>query len=205
MDLLKPLRAYEDFKREKQYDAPVTIFLADCSIGFLKTATALTVITMIWFTVSSAYHGDSGTLQAAKNSSTPSNADLLVVDANSPAAREADTNDRAPSSRISIVGSQWMLEQNPEHFIVQYGSSPNLRLLKQFAAVMETDEPIAIYPFKTTSSGKPVYGIASSLHSNLEAGLNSVKQLPESVREFGPWVRPLKNVQQQIRKTSFSS
>lgn len=195
MQLKNLAQAYRKFRRENQYDAPMTIFLLDAGIGFSKMAGVLALLTMVWFSATS-FNNESSASSVADSS-------IQVIDASNSANSVANARPSVP--KITIVGTQWMLEQNPEHFIIQYGSSSDLKLLKQFAAEMGTEDPIAIYPFKTTPSGKPVFGIASSLHGDLDAGLNYVEQLPAAVREFGPWVRPLKNVQRQIRKTSFSS
>ena len=195
MQLKNLAQAYRKFRRENQYDAPMTIFLLDAGIGFSKMAGVLALLTLVWFSATS-FNNESSASSVADSS-------IQVIDASNSANSVANARPSVP--KITIVGTQWMLEQNPEHFIIQYGSSPDLKLLKQFATEMGTEDPIAIYPFKTTPSGKPVFGIASSLHGDLDAGLNYVEQLPAAVREFGPWVRPLKNVQRQIRKTSFSS
>ena len=195
MQLKNLAQAYRKFRRENQYDAPMTIFLLDAGIGFSKMAGVLALLTLVWFSATSVNNESSA--------SSVADSSIQVIDASNSANSVANARPSVP--KITIVGTQWMLEQNPEHFIIQYGSSPDLKLLKQFAAEMGTEDPIAIYPFKTTPSGKPVFGIASSLHGDLDAGLNYVEQLPAAVREFGPWVRPLKNVQRQIRKTSFSS
>ena len=195
MQLKNLAQNYHNFRREKQYDAPVTVFLLDTGIGFSKMAGVLALLTLVWFSATS-FNNESSASSVADSS-------IQVIDASNSANSVANARPSVP--KITIVGTQWMLEQNPEHFIIQYGSSSDLKLLKQFAAEMGTEDPIAIYPFKTTPSGKPVFGIASSLHGDLDAGLNYVEQLPAAVREFGPWVRPLKNVQRQIRKTSFSS
>ena len=195
MQLKNLAQAYRKFRRENQYDAPMTIFLLDAGIGFSKMAGVLALLTLVWFSATS-FNNESSASSVADSS-------IQVIDASNSANSVANARPSVP--KITIVGTQWMLEQNPEHFIIQYGSSSDLKLLKQFAAEMGTEDPIAIYPFKTTPSGKPVFGIASSLHGDLDAGLNYVEQLPAAVREFGPWVRPLKNVQRQIRKTSFSS
>ena len=195
MQLKNLAQAYRKFRRKNQYDAPMTIFLLDAGIGFSKMAGVLALLTMVWFSATS-FNNESSASSVADSS-------IQVIDASNSANSVANARPSVP--KITIVGTQWMLEQNPEHFIIQYGSSSDLKLLKQFAAEMGTEDPIAIYPFKTTPSGKPVFGIASSLHGDLDAGLNYVEQLPAAVREFGPWVRPLKNVQRQIRKTSFSS
>jgi len=196
MQLKNLAQSYQNYRREKQYDAPMKIFLLDAGIGFSKMAGLLALLTLTWFSAASIISNESSASSAPDLS-------VKVIDANNPGTTAANAEPGIP--KITIVGTQWMLEQNPEHFIVQYGSSPDLKLLKQFAVEMGSAEPIAIYPFKTTPSGKPVFGIASSLHGDLDAGLNYVKELPAAVREFGPWVRPLKNVQQQIRRTSFSS
>ena len=195
MQLQNLAQAYRNFRLENQYDARMTIFLLDAGIGFSKMAGVLAFLTLVWFSATS-FNNESSASAVADSS-------IQVIDASDSANSVANARPSAP--KITIVGTQWMLEQNPEHFIIQYGSSSDLKLLKQFAAEMGTEDPIAIYPFKTTPSGKPVFGIASSLHGDLDAGLNYVEQLPAAVREFGPWVRPLKNVQRQIRKTSFSS
>ena len=168
MQLKNLAQAYRKFRRENQYDAPMTIFLLDAGIGFSKMAGVLALLTLVWFSATS-FNNESSASSVADSS-------IQVIDASNSANSVANARPSVP--KITIVGTQWMLEQNPEHFIIQYGSSSDLKLLKQFAAEMGTEDPIAIYPFKTTPSGKPVFGIASSLHGDLDAGLNYVEQLP---------------------------
>ena len=53
MQLKNLAQAYRKFRRENQYDAPMTIFLLDAGIGFSKMAGVLALLTLVWFSATS--------------------------------------------------------------------------------------------------------------------------------------------------------
>jgi len=104
-----------------------------------------------------------------------------------------------------FVGEEWILDQDPNDFIIQYASSANIEELRQFAAVINTEIPLAIFQFKTSATGTPVYGLASGLYSDLDTALSFVDQLPVAAKAHGPWVRPINSLKEQIVTLTQSS
>jgi len=102
------------------------------------------------------------------------------------------------SAKPDMVDAEWVTRLNPEHFIVQYGSTVDLELIQEFVPVINSSEEIAIYPFKKTPSGRLVYGIATGVYDDLDNALESVEKLSAEARAYNPWVRPVDELIEQI-------
>ena len=205
-------RSYRRFRRENQHTASVLIFTIDTLINAGKLAGVAIVLGIIWLTANTL-NTKSVSIAQSEEQTTVKTA-VMIPSATTAIVGEftetqltgfrqlnvSDTSERA--ANVTIVYEQWVLEQNPEHFIIQFGTSEDLDLMKRFAAEFATTDPIAIYHYDDSPSGKPVYGIASSLHNSLDAGLDRVRELPTDIRLLGPWVRPLKKIQRQIGTAS---
>jgi len=208
MSVLNPLRSYRRYRYNNRYDSPLLILIIDSCLLVLKYACIVALFAIAWLAATSLH--DRNIEQPVVASQSESSEQMIV-----PAVSETNTallsqselaenltpdNNAAPKPKVETLDSSWVLKQNPDHFIVQYGSSPDLELMKQFAQEMDSTEPMAIYVFKRTPSGRPVYGIASTLHTDLDEALSFVKQLPTTARQFDPWVRPLKDLQNSIKR-----
>ena len=101
MQLKNLAQNYHNFRREKQYDAPVTVFLLDTGIGFSKMAGVLALLTLTWFSATSVISNESSASSAPDLS-------VKVIDANNPGTNAAKAQASVP--KITIVGTQWMLE-----------------------------------------------------------------------------------------------
>ena len=62
---------------------------------------------------------------------------------------EPETNIHPPDLR----NEEWILKINPSSFVIQFGSSADVDLFDEFIPIINSGEPIAIYPFKFTPSG----------------------------------------------------
>lgn len=98
-----------------------------------------------------------------------------------------------------VVGADWILSRKPGEFTVQFASSPDKPLMVEFASFFDSNAEIAIYPFKRTPTNRPVYGLASGVYPSFESAQLAIEKLPASIREYDPWIRPLKTLQTQVR------
>jgi len=214
--MLNPLRSYRRYRYNNRYDAPLLILIIDSCLIVLKYACVAAMLALAWLVTGSlrdrhtaqtittitTVHSESSVVTAT-NTAQPIQPKLAAQLALSESVDNLIPDNKrniTPKPKVDILDSSWVLQQNPDHFIVQYGSSPDLELLEQFAQEMNHNEPMTIYTYKRTPSGRPVYGIASTLHTDLDIALAYVEQLPANARQFGPWVRPLKNLQNQIKR-----
>jgi len=102
-----------------------------------------------------------------------------------------------------LVDEQWIVQLNPEHFIVQYASTVDIEKLIEFIPVINNAEEIAVYPFRRTRSGQLVFGIATGVYPDLASALASLEELSAEARSYNPWVRPIRELIQQINTVSF--
>ena len=107
-----------------------------------------------------------------------------------PTTDERSTNLPIPLSQIDAIldtsetkqplDSEWLMDQNPNHFIIQLASSSDRDQILLFAEEIETTEPIVIYAYKKEQSVQLTYGLATSLYDDLDTGLAEVKLLPQA-------------------------
>jgi len=126
-------------------------------------------------------------------------APVLTAEANIESRPNIETRPATTASaKPDMVDAEWVTRLNPEHFIVQYGSTVDLELIEEFVPVINSSEEIAIYPFKKTPSGRLVYGIATGVYDDLDNALESVEKLSAEARAYNPWVRPVDELIEQI-------
>jgi len=197
MEVLKhPGRRYRKFRYENQYDAPLLILFFDVCIGLGKILLLALLVLGGWLLSNQYLSGKEATLVDSRLLEP-----TVAVQSLPPAAPEPTTSTAEPDTvrdNLTIVDAQWISRLNPNSFIVQFASTPDLKLLKEFIPVINNGEPIAIYPFKKTRSGNPVYGIATGVFDDLDSALISLEQLPTEARAYKPWVRPVKELIGQV-------
>lgn len=138
---------------------------------------------------------------AAINQTKIENA-ILAKTSNAPLSfDEYESPEDFKDGTANLLDEQWVMQQDREHFTIQLGTSPDADLLKDFIPLINTDSAITLYPFKTTDSGRFVYGLSTGIYEDLETALQAVDELPKEAVEFGPWIRPIKELQKQISQT----
>ena len=101
-----------------------------------------------------------------------------------------------------VLSSDWLLDQDPTAFTIQFGTSPDKDLLYRSAKSFDSETPVVVFPFKRTPSNRPVYGFASGIYASLDEARQGILELPESAITYGPWVRSIGKVQTQIKSMS---
>jgi len=118
-----------------------------------------------------------------------------------PVPKSAYKDPNSFNSTNPIHGSEWVFQLPDDKFVIQFGTSPDRQLLLEEARAFPTG-PIAIYPFKKTPSSQPVYGYSSGIYNSLDEALLALETMPKALVAYGPWIRPIDELKQQIKKTS---
>lgn len=100
----------------------------------------------------------------------------------------------------AVENERWVLFQEPTHFTVQLATSRERNYILELAQGLNTESPVAIYPFKTTNSQNPVFGLLSGLYKTRTEAINAVEQMPRDLKRFGVWIRPISDLQADIKR-----
>lgn len=110
---------------------------------------------------------------------------------------QADSDDTS-GIVADIVDETWIQELDPTSYIIQFGSSPERSLLDEMIPFINQDEPIAIYPFRRTPSGRPVYAIDTSVYDNPDTALAAIESFSAQARTYSPWVKKISHLKEEI-------
>ena len=64
----------------------------------------------------------------------------------------------------AIENERWVLFQSPAKFTVQLATSRERGYIIDLAQTLQVTDPVAIYPFLTSNSNNPVFGLLSGLY-----------------------------------------
>ncbi len=105
----------------------------------------------------------------------------------------------SPAVLRAVENERWVLFQEPTHFTVQLATSRERNYILELAQGI-SESPVAIYPFRTTESQNPVFGLLSGLYKTRTEAVNAVEQMPKDLKRFGVWIRPISDLQAAIKK-----
>lgn len=97
-----------------------------------------------------------------------------------------------------LVDESWIMTLDSESYVLQFGSSKNTNALKEFIPSINHGEPIAVYPFKQTSSGTVIYGIATGVYRDTDAAFAALEKYPKKAQAYDPWIRKVSDLTNQI-------
>ncbi|MEM7257620.1 MAG: hypothetical protein AAF404_09555 [Pseudomonadota bacterium] len=106
----------------------------------------------------------------------------------------------APNVRIvaNQDGIDWVRQLPPSEYIIQFAATPDKDAIMAFSRENLSTGAV-IYPFKRTPSGRPVFGVAmQNVYLSLDAAQRAVEQLPASLQEAKPWIRPVNQLQKAV-------
>ena len=72
--------------------------------------------------------------------------------------------------------------------------------IRDRAQTMDVTDPIAIYPFLTTESKNPVFGLLSGLYDTRSEAIAAVESMSADAKKFGTWIRPVADLQEDIKR-----
>ncbi len=203
------MRSYRRYRHENKYDAPLLIYVTDACLWLGKVFLLVLFVAGAWIAgnlliekITTIPTEPSSRVQPQSVSANPSVSSLESRIESLPGTTENFlVSGRKISTPPDLVSEKWILDQNRSTFTIQFGSSPDIHLLEQFISIIDTGLPVAIYPYKKTPSGRNVYGLATGLYSDLDTALSAVESLSDSAKAFGPWVRPMTDLQNQVKRT----
>ena len=100
--------------------------------------------------------------------------------------------------RLGIHNSQWLAQQNPEHWTLQILGARDPATLLSFAKAHKLGEDTAWY--STELKGRPWYVLVHRLYSNRDTARQSITSLPAELQKARPWAKSIKSIQQAIKK-----
>ena len=100
----------------------------------------------------------------------------------------------------AIENERWVLFQSPSKFTIQLATSRERSYIIDLAKTMEVTDPVAIYPFLTTDSQNPVFGLLSGLYETRSEAIAAVENMSEDAKKFGVWIRPVGDLQDDIKR-----
>ena len=100
----------------------------------------------------------------------------------------------------AIENERWVLFQSPTKFTVQLATSRERGYIINLAQTMEVQDPVAIYPFLTTNSNNPVFGLLSGLYDTRAEAIAAVENMSDNTKQFGVWIRPVSDLQDDIKR-----
>lgn len=127
-------------------------------------------------------------------STAPSDNSTELRSTAAPAQDETITRNRA------IENERWVLYQSPVKFTVQLATSRERSYIIELAQTMEVEDPVAIYPFLTTNSNNPVFGLLSGLYDTRAEAIAAVEDMSDDTKQFGVWIRPVSDLQADINR-----
>lgn len=105
-----------------------------------------------------------------------------------------------PAINRAIENERWVLFQAPEKFTVQLATSRERSYIIDLAQTLAAEDPVAIYPFRTTNSQNPVFGLLSGLYETRSDAIAAVDRMASDTKQFGVWIRPIGDLQAEIKK-----
>lgn len=202
---------YRVFKANNRYSYPFLFF----ALGALKSLCQLGALAVagwvVYQGISSTTNSDTSHSNVAKVSvAAPVTAiakqkvqsvEILAVSTdaiNPPLVNPNTALEPLGDNATRLLDWEWVLKQDAEKFTIQYGSSPDEELLYESARAFPTESAVVVFPFKKTPSNRTVFGFSSGLYDSLDSAQQAIKELPQSARSFGPWIRPIGQLQKQI-------
>ncbi|RMG57418.1 MAG: hypothetical protein D6717_04830 [Gammaproteobacteria bacterium] len=120
-----------------------------------------------------------------------------------PAVPTPPVPDKPPAARRPLVRSiaglkppAWLLQQDPKAFAIQLVAVSEPAGLARIARELRIDRTLAWY--HRTRNGSTLYVLVATPYASRSEARQAIARLPASLRRSGPWVRPLKDIQDII-------
>jgi len=99
-----------------------------------------------------------------------------------------------------IRREKWLLSQDPESYTIQVIAVSYEKSILEFIKNNQLLEKNEIAYYKSSFEGHPWYEALYGIYPTQQEALLVVKKLPANIRQAGPWIRKLSEVQQEIEK-----
>jgi type II secretory pathway predicted ATPase ExeA len=139
---------------------------------------------------------DAASVQAEDNGGIAVPVQPQLTDSNG-----VELNVEQPDAQIqrAVENERWVLFQEAGKFTVQLATSRERGYIIDLAQSLPAQDPVAIYPFLTTNSKNPVFGLLSGLYNTREEAVAAVANMDPAAKQFGVWIRPIGDLQTAIK------
>lgn len=209
-------RSVRRYRARNPYSFAFFFNCLDAIIGVLKIAAVLLVLAACWKAyfvwidarkvdqlvesdLTRIVNTDLPSVSGGASNSTASSSEETL---RAPAVSEVQPVLSGPQVSESVLFDEaWLMSLDRDKFTVQLGTSPELDKLVAFAREVFAAEQAHIFPFRVSSIGNPIYGLAFGEHVDLQAAQEAVALFPAAYRQYDPWIRPVGQLQDQVQDT----
>lgn len=203
MALSKIRRNFKRFRSDNHYSYPLLFLFIDCLGGLFRVLLICLILGIGWvfFSRFIGIDGDlDNRLSTASLGALPLAASSVDAQMTVEVAEEDKVDLQTPVRQL--LDQNWILNKYRGSYTVQVASSESKPELENFAQQFRLDEQLHIYPFKISSAGRPVFGLAFGIYPTFFSANKVAEKLSEPLRENKPWIRPIGNLQDQIIATT---
>lgn len=100
---------------------------------------------------------------------------------------------------LELKREEWLLEQNPEHFMVQLAAVREPTRIQLFIDQHDLRGEVAYFRF--LRDGEAWYALVYGVFPDTDAAKASIASLPEALRSASPWIRKVAAIQSLIAAT----
>lgn len=93
---------------------------------------------------------------------------------------------------------EWVSQQKPEYFTLQLASSKNASRIEKYLDDDELRGRAGYY--RSERNGEQWYALVYGAYPSAEEARASVAQLPENLRKWSPWVRPISDIHRAMQR-----
>ena len=101
-----------------------------------------------------------------------------------------------PVTTGTLLGEDWLQQQNPNHFTIQIAASNDRQALRQYAESLNLDTEYAW--FRSVRNGQNWYSLVVGQYPSSARAQTAVANLPTRIRRNQPWIRNFGSIQRDI-------
>lgn len=105
---------------------------------------------------------------------------------------------QAPQNNAALKNSEWILQQNPNHYTLQLVAGRQKQTITNFISKYKLKGTL-IY-FSSKRNGNVWHNLTYGTYPDRKSVNLAIKKLPASLSEIQPWIRQLKTIQSEIQR-----
>ena len=108
---------------------------------------------------------------------------------------KSQSGDQAFTGNNTVLHNQTVANtQRSKLYVIQIASSTDYKALLDYGRGLSQLDAITIYPSRESEHGGLHYGISTGLYASSTEAFKALESLPDSVRSYDPWVRPVDEI-----------
>jgi septal ring-binding cell division protein DamX len=97
------------------------------------------------------------------------------------------------NTSVELDPKDWVHAQDPRYYTLQLASSTNERLIQKYFRENQLAGQAGYY--RSRRSGEDWYALVYGAYPTVNDAKEAIKQLPEDLRKWSPWVRNIRSIQ----------